>query len=77
MTGRHVLGVEDPDESSARAYEQARSAWEVWGERHDQTRAWVEEALAEARGLIARRSRLAVWREAFTESTSSRPVYPR
>ena len=47
LTVVHVLGVEDPDEYAARAYEWARSAWEAWGEHHDQARVWVAEALAE------------------------------
>jgi hypothetical protein len=47
LTVRHVLGVEDPDEYAVRAEEWARSAWEAWGEHHDQARAWVAEALAE------------------------------
>ncbi len=47
LTVRHVLGVGDPDKYAVRAEEWARSAWEAWGEHHDQARAWVAEALAE------------------------------
>ena len=47
LTVRHVRGVDDPDEYARRAEEWARSAWEAWGEHHDQARAWVAEALAE------------------------------